>query len=121
VTLQDGHIILDSPRSQGSIRWQCVQTNGLLGFRDPASGCFIGHNNFVGSVKPLRCFVSHHKGYEYFIDKATPNGTYVLLSPHWHEMYPVAVRTIDGIDKLVVVNPGGAGFSAGTEFKFTKV
>ncbi|KKY14368.1 hypothetical protein UCDDS831_g08244 [Diplodia seriata] len=43
ITLRGGRIILSPPDGSASL-WECVESNGWLGFRSAVSGAFLGRN-----------------------------------------------------------------------------
>src|ERR1700712_4541908 len=57
LTLLEGNLVMAKPGGRGSIHWACVEKNGWLGFRNPVSGKFLGHDQ-VGN---LRCIVDQQK------------------------------------------------------------
>ena len=62
LTLLDGQVLLAQPGGPGSIYWACVETKGWLGFRNPVSGKFLGHNKYGG----LCCSANQHQEWEKF-------------------------------------------------------
>ncbi|KAF1961490.1 hypothetical protein CC80DRAFT_402373 [Byssothecium circinans] len=98
ITLKDGQISLSPPGGRGSIYWDCVERNGWLGFRAPASGLFLGHD--MGGR--LCCGAKKHQSWENFCARARPEGGFVLMMAHWEKLWPVGVK--DG-----VAGDGGEG------------
>ncbi|KAF2279119.1 uncharacterized protein EI97DRAFT_360785, partial [Westerdykella ornata] len=77
ITFRGGVIILERIGGPGNIRWECVETNGWLGFRDPASALYFGRCN----QSTVHCKAPHHKGWEFYCVRHTSRngGGYVLL------------------------------------------
>jgi hypothetical protein len=78
LTLVDGQLVLTKPGGRGCFRWDCVENNGWLGFRNEVSGKYIG----IDYQAELVCTVMHHKWYEQFIARPVPEGGYLLLMRH---------------------------------------
>ena len=115
ITLRDGKIALASPTDCGSIFWECVETKGWLGFRDSATGLFLGHNKNSG----LWCVAQRHKGWENFCVMARPEGGYVLLMKHGdHKLWPVGIRMEEGIKMLAKIE---SKICEGTVWEFVEV
>lgn len=66
----------DNTSRKGCWHWLCVERDGWLGFRNTASGRYLGMN--VWGV--LQAEVRHHQGWEYFSARQLPNGGYLLQS-----------------------------------------
>ncbi|KAG9237559.1 hypothetical protein BJ875DRAFT_481198 [Amylocarpus encephaloides] len=114
LTLLGGAVILASPGGPGNIHWQCVEAKGWLGFRDPCSGKYLGHN-----VKGnLVCDAGGHEGWERFCIRAVPEGGFVMLMTHWERLWGVAVWVEEGVRKL---RKAGDGASEGEVWEFVKV
>ncbi|KAF2867938.1 hypothetical protein BDV95DRAFT_580934 [Massariosphaeria phaeospora] len=111
LTLVGGRIML-APRGggAGTIRWECVENHGWLGFRDPATHLFLGHSDH-----DMCCRAPHHDEWERFIAQATPDGGYVLSMPHWWKLCPVGLRG----DQLVKYADGS--LYSGVVWQFEKV
>lgn len=65
--------------------WECVENNGWLGFKNWASGTYLGHN---GS-QIMWAERKHHKGHEQFCVRQVDGG-YVLLMESWGKLGKVA-------------------------------
>jgi len=114
ITLLDGQIVLVPQGDRGSIYWQCVETKGWLGFRNPVSGNFLGHD----AAGKLRCSAERHQGWENFCVRLRPEGGYVLLMTHFERLWHVGMKVENGIDKLAKIGDGG---SDGIIWEFVKV
>lgn len=115
ITLRDGKIALASPSGCDSIYWDCVETKGWLGFRNIASGLFLGHNKNSG----IWCVAQRHQGWENFCVMARPEGGYVLLMKHGEKkLWPVGIRMEEGIKTLAKMENG---ICEGTVWEFVKV
>jgi hypothetical protein len=114
LTLLDGQVVLDLSSGRGSIYWQCVETKGWLGFRDPASGLFMGHNMYAR----LGCTAKRHSEWESFCARMTPNGGYVLLMTQWGKLWPLGVKSENGVQRLEKVEKSVA---EGLVWDFVKV
>jgi hypothetical protein len=91
ITFLNGEIILDRPGGLGTFRWQCVEKNGWMGFKDPASALYLGFDQ----LSWLRCAVPHHQSWEYICPRIRPDGGYVLLIRHEEELLPLGLCTIE--------------------------
>jgi len=78
ITLLEGQVVLAKPGGRGSIHWDCVEKDGWLGFKNPVSGKFLGHDE----PGRLRCVVDQHRDWEYFCIRMKPGGGFVLLLRH---------------------------------------
>lgn len=113
ITLLHGNIILAPPGGPGNFRWECVKEKGWLGFRDPCSGSFLGHN-----VKGnLLCSARRQDGWENFCVRLTPDGGYVLLMTHWERLWHVGTYAENGVEKLAKF---GDGLEEGNFWEFIK-
>lgn len=113
LTLLDGQILLTQPGGRGSIHWECVETNGWLGFRNNVSGKFLGREG-----GRLCCLVGRQQGREYFCARMRPDGGYVLLMTHWEKLFHVGMKLDQGVEKLAMGEVGG---SDGIVWEFIKV
>ncbi|KAK5100051.1 hypothetical protein LTR70_008013 [Exophiala xenobiotica] len=114
VTLLNGEITLAAPGRLDSIRWTCVETKGWLGFQNPVSGKFLGHDN----NGRLICSADRHLGWENFCARMKPEGGYVLLMTHQERLWHVGVREEQGLEKLAKIGDGASG---ATVWDFVKV
>jgi hypothetical protein len=115
ITLRDGKIALALPSDLGSIYWDCVETKGWLGFRNIATGLFLGHDKNFG----IWCVARGHQGWENFCVMARPEGGYVLLMRHGRDkLWPVGIRMEEGIKMLAKIENS---VSEGTVWEFVKV
>ena len=112
ITLQGGQVILAQPDSVGNSRWKCVENHGWLGFRDPGSGRFLGHDR----KGKLQCVAERHYGWEHFCVRHRPEGGYVLFMRHWDELWHVRLLEEQGVQKLTKIGDG-----EGVVWEFVKV
>ncbi len=97
ITLLDGQIKLTPPGScRGSMHWECVEANGWLGFRNPVSGKFLGHDK-KGN---LCCAVDRQKGWESFCVRMTPERSFILLMTHYEGLWQVGIKMEGDVKKL---------------------
>ena len=114
ITLLDGKIELSPPGGHSSIRWVCIETKGWLGFRNPVSGKFLGHDKHGR----LSCFADRHQQWERFCVRLRPEGGYVLFMTHHERLWPVGMKVEEGVEKLAKI---GDGVSNGMIWEFIKV
>jgi hypothetical protein len=114
ITLLDGQIILAQPGGRGCIHWSCVETKGWLGFQNPVSGRFLGHD----AKGRLCCSAERHQGWENFCVRMRPKGGYVLLMTHFERLWHVGIKVEQGVEKLAKSGNGG---SDGIVWEFVKV
>ncbi|KAF1919254.1 hypothetical protein BDU57DRAFT_135172 [Ampelomyces quisqualis] len=87
ITFLDGEVILDKPGGLGTYRWKCVETEGWMGFKDPASAQYLGFQEHG----LLFCRVPHHRRNEYMCTRMRPEGGCVLLVSYGDSLCPVGV------------------------------
>lgn len=97
LTLLEGNIVMSKPGGRGSIHWACVEKGGWLGFRNPVSGKFLGHNR----EGFLKCNVDLQKDWERFCVRIKPTGGYVLYMTNFENLWAVGLR-----DQAVEVKKG---------------
>jgi hypothetical protein len=114
ITLRDGKVVLDRPGSRASFHWVCVETKGWLGFRNPISSRFLGHDK----DGKLCCAAVRHQGWENFCVRMTPEGGYILLMTHFERLWNVGIKMERGAERLAKV---GEGRSNAIEWEFVKV
>ncbi|KAK3347943.1 hypothetical protein B0H65DRAFT_160039 [Neurospora tetraspora] len=73
-------------KGQCNWHWHCVETSGWLGFRNAASGTFLGHDmrqNIIASAYK-------HNGWEWMTVRPTPEGKggYLMVT-HWEKLYKI--------------------------------
>ncbi|RYP09740.1 hypothetical protein DL765_008349 [Monosporascus sp. GIB2] len=89
ITLVDGKLRLkdwDYAGDRGT-HWVCELKEGWLGFRNPVSGTYIGHDD----RGKFRATASHHRQWEYFCATRHPEGGYLLLKRHGDALWKMAV------------------------------
>lgn len=114
ITLLDGQIVLARPGSRGSIHWACVESKGWLGFQNPVSGRFLGHD----ARGRLRCSADRQQGWENFCVRMRPDGGYVLLMTHFERLWHLGINLDQGMEKLAKIENGA---SDGIVWEFVKV
>lgn len=114
ITLLDGQITLAAPGGPGSIHWKCVETKGWLGFQNPVSGKFLGHDK----NGRLICSADRHLGWENFCARMRPDGGYVLLMTQLERLWHVGFWEEHWLEKLAKIGDGASG---GIVWHFVKV
>ncbi|KAI9748670.1 MAG: hypothetical protein M1835_001738 [Candelina submexicana] len=112
ITLLNGHVRLTQPGGHGCVRWECVETEGWLGFRNTVSGKYLGYD----AKGRLRCSAEQHKKWEYFCARARPEGGCILLMTHWEKLWRVGIMVEQGVEKLAKIEG-----SDGMMWEFAKV
>lgn len=79
ITLQKGEIVLAPVGGPDRTRWECIEVNGWLGFREPSSNRFLGYNH----SEELWCKVEHHQVWERFQVREASEGKFYLLMVHY--------------------------------------
>lgn len=103
LTLLDGQINLAPVGGTGSIHWVCVETKGWLGFRNPVSGRFLGHDGGKGR---LVCAGDRHREHENFCVRLRPEGGFVLLATKSGGLAVVGSKIDKGVEMLARVESG---------------
>ena len=114
ITLLGGEIVLTQLGGRGSIYWECVETEGWLGFRDIVSGKLLGHDG----KGILCCTALRHRGWEHFCVRMRPDGGCVLLMKDYGRLWHVGIKVEQGVEKLAKIGDGG---SEGMVWEFAKV
>ncbi|KAG4424957.1 hypothetical protein IFR04_001928 [Cadophora malorum] len=114
LTLIEGQVILAPPSGKGSIHWACVQTKGWLGFKNTASGSYLGH----GKHGNLICSAGKHQSWENFCVRMTPDGDYILLMTHFERLWHVGSKNDKGKEKLAKI---GENMEEAIIWEFIKV
>lgn len=105
ITLLDGQIVLAPPTSsRGSTHWRCVETKGWLGFRNPISSKFLGHD----ARGRLICNADRQQGWENFAIRPKPEGGFVLLLQHFERLWHVGSKVESGMERLAKIADGAA-------------
>ncbi|KAK3688133.1 hypothetical protein B0T22DRAFT_479406 [Podospora appendiculata] len=109
LTLLHGRLRLESltaaARTGGSFHWACVEKKGWLGFRNAASGAYLGHDG----RKNIRASAWRHDGWEYFCARRhVGGGGYVLLTTHWDALLKIGVEGEGEGVRLVAREDGGS-------------
>ncbi|RYP91508.1 hypothetical protein DL770_002354 [Monosporascus sp. CRB-9-2] len=89
ITLVNGKLRLwdwDYAGDRGA-HWICEGKEGWLGFRNPVSGTYIGHDD-RGNICAN---ATHHKQWEYFCATRHPEGGYLLLKRHGDALWKMNV------------------------------
>jgi hypothetical protein len=87
MTFLNGEVILDKPGGLGTFRWRCVEKDGWLGFQDPVSAMYLGHNE-----RWLPCAVKKHSTWEHICPRKRPKGGYILLVMFGNRLVPLGAR-----------------------------
>ena len=114
LTLLEGQVVLTQPGGQGSIHWACKETNGWLGFSNPVSGRFLGHD----AKGRLCCSAEQHRSWENFCVRPRADGGCILLMTHHDRLWHVGTREEQGVEKLAKIREGA---SDGIVWEFAKV
>ncbi|KAL7620231.1 hypothetical protein AAE478_009224 [Parahypoxylon ruwenzoriense] len=105
ITITGGKLRLEHyAGDRGGYHWECVESRGWLGFRNPAFGVFLGHDGHENIVADKR----EHKGWEYFCARKHPGGGYILLSRWWDDLWKLD-KADDG-RRLIRNNGAGAAW-----------
>lgn len=100
--LDGGQVVLAQPSHSGMTHWECVETDGWLGFRNTITRNFLGHGGWNNT---LQCSKRNHNWWEMFQAQHRREGGYVLLMSHWALAFPVGLKPEHGLDKLAKINP----------------
>ncbi|KAK8009968.1 hypothetical protein PG990_008933 [Apiospora arundinis] len=73
-------------------QWLCVGDNNHIGFQNPKTGCYLGHND----KDRMNALAPQFKDWEYMIARPHPKGGYQLLSQHNLEKLKLYVVDEDG-------------------------
>ncbi|MCJ1389920.1 hypothetical protein MMC18_002777 [Xylographa bjoerkii] len=114
VTLLKGQVVLAPPASFGSPYWECMGTEGWLGFRNVASSGLLGRDG----PWLLCCSVRSHREWEKFHVGSRAEGGHVLLMTHWGTLRPVGSKEENGEQKLAMLENGSTD---GIVWEFVKV
>ncbi|KAI1770126.1 hypothetical protein F4818DRAFT_434045 [Hypoxylon cercidicola] len=104
ITLVGGQLRL-APHlgNQGGYHWECIESNGWMGFRSPSDHLHIGHDNrrnFIASAK-------EHRPWEYFNTRAHPKGGHILLVVHGWQQWKMTISE-DGSNLIETMDEGTA-------------
>jgi len=99
ITLLDGQIVLEQQGGRGSTHWACVESKGWLGFQNPVSGKYLGHD----ARGRLCCSAVRHQGWENFCVRMRPEGGYVLLMTHFEKLWYVGRKVEQGVERLAKI------------------
>ncbi|KEF57090.1 uncharacterized protein A1O9_07280 [Exophiala aquamarina CBS 119918] len=117
--LFDGRLVLGHEDGCSS-HWNCVEKDYWLGFKNMASGNYLGHSG--GQKADLRCSVPHHRQHEYFTIRPVEGEdyiAYVLLTTFRERLSFVRMEVANEVESLVTSNNGSA--SDGIAWEFLKV
>lgn len=111
----NGHVFLGDlaalmPTSTLNSRWICVDSNNHMGFQNPQTGCYLGHDNNDGMQARIKVM----NDWEHIIARPHPQGGYQLLSKVWWHTLKLIMIGEDG--KSLVRRVHGTCF-----FEFQKV
>ncbi|PON27304.1 hypothetical protein TGAM01_v203685 [Trichoderma gamsii] len=99
--LVDGKLrLVGSDEIRGGWLWHCLKNRGWYGFRNTASGTYLGHdgcNDWCSSKAKLLANASHHKIDEHFMPDRQINGGYTLLARKGDRLLPVVLSESDSL------------------------
>lgn len=114
--LEDGKLrLVESDEIRGGWLWHCLKNRGWYGFRNTASGTYLGHNggnDWCSTKTKLLANASHHKTDEHFMPDRQIDGGYTLLARKDDQLLPVIISESD---KLLL---GSAEETNGTAWEF---
>ncbi|TID24297.1 hypothetical protein E6O75_ATG02662 [Venturia nashicola] len=90
LTLNEGKTAMVKPGGRDSIHWACVEKGGWLGFRNPVSGKFLGHDR--GGY--LICNADVQRGWERFCVRMKPDEGFVLYMTQYDDLWPVGLKEV---------------------------
>ena len=90
ITLLEGHVMLTTPGSGHSQHWVCVEFNGWLGFRNRASGAYLGYDELSNRV--ICRAESQTERQNFHVFRRRCNG-YTLLVKHSNELWQVGASS----------------------------
>jgi hypothetical protein len=103
ITMIDGRLSLETDAcATGSATWVCIENKGWFGFRNTASGKYMGHDG----RKNIYAVKNHHQAWEFFIARPCPDGGYLLLTTHYDLL--LKMRIGDDGRSLVAREDGGS-------------
>ncbi|KAI5862988.1 hypothetical protein GGS23DRAFT_46961 [Durotheca rogersii] len=88
---------------RGGYHWDCVETKGWLGFRNPAFGVFLGHDGHGRIIASARL----HRPWEYFCVRRHKQGGYLLLSRWFDDLW----KLDKGSDGRTIVRQAEGGLA----------
>lgn len=110
ITMIDGRLSLESDAcATGSATWACVENKGWLGFRNTASGTYMGHDG----RKNIYAAKTRHQAWEFIVPRRCPDGGYLLMTTHYDLLLQMSIGD-DG--RSLVARADG-----GTVWEFIKV
>jgi hypothetical protein len=87
--LEDGVLELsENLQVGGGWLWHCCKDRGWYGFRNTASGTYLGHE-WCSGIRKLLAEVSHHLTDEHFMVDRQIDGGYTLLAREGDNLLPV--------------------------------
>ena len=96
IALHEGKVILSEPNWRDSYYWACTEVKGWFGFKNTVSGNYLGHN-LQGWIV---CLAKEQKGWEFFLPRVMPDGSYLLNMTHYDELRHVHSTTDNGVVRL---------------------
>lgn len=100
LSLLNGQVMLTARDGMGSYRWICEKRHGWLGFRNFASGRYLGCND----RDMLCCIAESHRDREQFCVTMRQNGGCALLIKQNNWLHEVDITVKNGVEKLALVN-----------------
>ncbi|KAK7958063.1 hypothetical protein PG996_010495 [Apiospora saccharicola] len=94
---KNGQVFLEDPAASMptptlNSRWICVESNNHMGFQNPETGCYLGHDNKDG----MQARVKVMNDWEHIIARPHPHGGYQLLSKVWWHTLKLIMVGEDG-------------------------
>ncbi|KAL0468215.1 hypothetical protein QR685DRAFT_564402 [Neurospora intermedia] len=98
-------------KGQCNWHWHCVETAGWLGFRNAASGTYLGHDMWQNIIAR----VYKHQGWEFMtVRPALERKGWYLMVTHWEKLHKI--NYLEGPGVFKAENP-----MEGTVWEFVKV
>ncbi|KAK8019155.1 hypothetical protein PG990_004293 [Apiospora arundinis] len=94
---ENGRVFLGDPATSMpaanlNSRWICVGSNNHMGFQNPRTGCYLGHDNKDGMQARIKVM----NDWEHIIARPHPEGGYQLLSKVWWHTLKLIMVGEDG-------------------------
>ncbi len=113
IALLGGRVVLAPIGGHGAIHWDCVESEGWLGFRNLVTDRYLGYNE----EGRMHCESDQHAEWEKFCVRMRPEGGYVLLMINDEKLSQVGVKVDQEVEKLCRLGEGAPG---GKRWEFIK-